>query len=368
MMILKRHIRKFNPEGHLYRTKNQKLKFHSFLMVIGVSVILVLSATAIICFNTRSEMLWCSLLLGHFRKELQLPECKDMSWSTVGRVQVPTEVTNVNEAVAMLPGMKAGGRHCPRDCKPKDKTAIVIPFQDRQTHLDILLAVLLPMLVRQGLDFCVFVIEQMSRNEFNKSLLTNVGYIEALKIDDFDCFIFHDVDLVPIDDRNIYRCHTDGPVHMAAAINKFNYSLMYHGYFGGVVAFTRKQYLKINGASNMYFGWGADDDDLRDRVTFKNLTLFRKTYKYGAYDMLYHTDSKKNSDRFKVYKTRKVRQDYDGLNSVVYTSSGLLLLPAYTRIGVSYDRVLVEKAIPLHIGSGPTNDFEYMQAKFVTIE
>ncbi len=29
----------------------------------------------------------------------------------------------------------------------------------------------------------------------------NIGFIEALKIYDFDCFVFHDVDLVPEDDR-----------------------------------------------------------------------------------------------------------------------------------------------------------------------
>jgi hypothetical protein len=29
----------------------------------------------------------------------------------------------------------------------------------------------------------------------------NIGFVEALKINDFDCFVLHDVDLVPEDDR-----------------------------------------------------------------------------------------------------------------------------------------------------------------------
>ena len=50
----------------------------------------------------------------------------------------------------------------------------------------------------------------------------NVGYAEAMKLYPCECFIFHDVDLLPEDDRNLYSCPVQ-PRHMSVAIDKFDY-------------------------------------------------------------------------------------------------------------------------------------------------
>lgn len=57
---------------------------------------------------------------------------------------------------------------------------------------------------------------------FNRAMLFNVGFLEALKLRDFDCFIFHDVDLIPEDDRNFYTC-PEQPRHMSVAVDVFQY-------------------------------------------------------------------------------------------------------------------------------------------------
>ena len=60
---------------------------------------------------------------------------------------------------------------------------------------------------------------------FNRGALFNIGFKEANKLKIFDCFIFHDVDLLPEDERNVYTC-ARMPRHLSAAIDKFEYRLI----------------------------------------------------------------------------------------------------------------------------------------------
>ena len=53
-------------------------------------------------------------------------------------------------------------------------------------------------------------------------MLMNIGAAEALRQDAYQCFVFHDVDLLPEDDRNIYSC-PEQPRHMSVAIDVFKY-------------------------------------------------------------------------------------------------------------------------------------------------
>ncbi|KAH9502754.1 hypothetical protein Btru_069707, partial [Bulinus truncatus] len=190
--------------------------------------------------------------------------CPEKPSTLFGRFSPSMMPMTMEEMVSMFPVVQKGGRYTPRWCKPTESIIIVIPFKYRCTHLHTLLPVLISMLIRQNVQFTIYVVEQISPGKFNKGLLFNAGYLEALKKNNFDCIILHDVDLIPVNDMNLYRCNKTGPIHFSPIISKFNFKELYNGLFGGVVGFTRDHFQKINGASNLFFGWGAEDDDLRN--------------------------------------------------------------------------------------------------------
>lgn len=57
---------------------------------------------------------------------------------------------------------------------------------------------------------------------FNRAMLFNVGFKEAMKDNTWDCVIFHDVDHLPENDRNYYGCG-EMPRHFAAKLDKYMY-------------------------------------------------------------------------------------------------------------------------------------------------
>ena len=51
----------------------------------------------------------------------------------------------------------------------------------------------------------------------------NSGFMEIAKLDKFDCFVFHDVDLLPEDDRIFYTCDKTAIKHLPYALQEWNY-------------------------------------------------------------------------------------------------------------------------------------------------
>lgn len=220
--------------------------------------------------------------------------------------------------------------------------AIIIPFRHRHEHLKHWLYYLHPILQRQQLDYGVYVINQDGEGIFNRAKLMNVGYVETLKEYNYTCFVFSDVDLVPMDDRNLYSCF-DNPRHLAVAMDKFKFQLPYKSFFGGVSSLSKDQYLAINGFPNTYWGWGGEDDDIYNRVIAKKMNISRPSLALGKYRMIKHNRdlhneaNPKNPDKLKRTKGSMME---DGIMSLNYTVKDIVKDKLYTFITVDINAPL----------------------------
>ncbi|XP_020511587.2 beta-1,4-galactosyltransferase 2-like [Labrus bergylta] len=264
--------------------------------------------------------------------------CPDTPPNLVGalRVEFDNERTLEQMREDAGSGLQMGGRFMPLDCIAQQKVAIIIPFRNRHDHLKYWLYYLHPILMRQQVDYGVYVINQDGEGVFNRAKLMNAGYVEALKEYDYDCFVFSDVDLVPMDDRNLYRCF-DSPRHLAVAMDKFNFLLPYITFFGGVHSLSKEQFLRINGFPNTYWGWGAEDDDIYNRILFRGMKISRPNLIIGRYKMIKHLRDLHNEPNQrnpgKLHNTQW-QMEKDGINSLHYTVKEIVKNKMYTFITV----------------------------------
>ena len=137
-------------------------------------------------------------------------------------------------------------------------------------------------------------------------MLLNVGFVEAMKDSNFTCAIFHDIDLLPMNKTNVYNCPTRLPLHMSARVSTFAFNLPYTTIFGGVTALMKQHFEQVNGFSNMFWGWGGEDDDMYNRVHDHGLDIARLDEE-GYYKMARHKGEVKNPDRIKILDTGRQR-------------------------------------------------------------
>ncbi|NXD07165.1 B4GT4 galactosyltransferase, partial [Nothocercus nigrocapillus] len=319
--------------------------FYKFKVLLLVTLcLMVLWATLSYIVDSRQAIPKAKSMVESFRKVISLEEEEDTEKEkTKATVEAPTVQSSQGHCPALSPYLRgaskltfkasltleeveqenpqvARGRYHPRECSALQRVAILIPHRNRERHLLYLLEHLHPFLQRQQLDYGIYVIHQAGSTKFNRAKLLNVGYLEALKEENWDCFIFHDVDLVPENDFNIYMCDRQ-PKHLVVGRNNTGYRLRYQGYFGGVTALTREQFSKVNGFSNNYWGWGGEDDDLRIRVEMQKMRVMRPSPDVARYTMIFHTrdqGNEENGERMKLLRQVSKMWKTDGLNSCSY--------------------------------------------------
>lgn len=196
-----------------------------------------------------------------------------------------------------------GGKFRPVGCRSKQKVAIIVPYRDRKEHLEIFALYIHQFLPDQLVEYTVYVIEQDDDGLFNRAKLFNIGVLEIQKLDpEVCCFIFHDVDLIPMNQRNLYMCSYN-PRHLSSSVDSLRYKILYPRLFGGVIAMTKDQYEAVEGFSNNFAGWGGEDDEMALHIVSAGYSIDRTFREHGVYIMLNHVKSKPNPINRILYRS-----------------------------------------------------------------
>lgn len=141
------------------------------------------------------------------------------------------------------------------------KLGIVIPYRDRLPDLDALHAPLVKSLGRN--NFEIIISEQCDAKPFNRGLSNNIG-IKAAIDSGATHAVTHDVDSIPL------RADYTPCKHIARLCGIFNGRCTPSGnggpYLGGIVMLSLEAVRITDGYPNKLFGWGHEDDILRERA------------------------------------------------------------------------------------------------------
>lgn len=206
---------------------------------------------------------------------------------------------------------KSWGRH---------KLAVLIPFRDRLEELLEFAPYLHKYLNNQKVRHDFYVLNQIDNHRFNRASLINVGFLESRT--DCDYIAMHDVDLVPVTEGLPYTFPEDGPFHVASP--ELHPLYHYKKFVGGILLFSKFHFIKINGMSNRYWGWGREDDELYVRMKKANLNVTRPTGITTGYKTFRHIHNKKirKRDNKRYFNQTMLTSRLDrvtGVSNVRYT-------------------------------------------------
>ena len=178
--------------------------------------------------------------------------------------------------------------------------SIIIPYRDRESHLQILLPRLQE--VFKDKSYEIIVSEQNDSDNFRIACVENIGFQYSIgktiilqQVDYYPtedvCYEVNDVPILPAKkgifldkDNKTYRNYLDIP----AGYRKWEQEID-PNFYGGVICMKREHFEKINGLNPNYRGWGNEDEDLRERFVWAGIPVKRN--EVGSFLCLYHDDN-----------------------------------------------------------------------------
>ena len=208
------------------------------------------------------------------------------------------------------------------------KLVVILPVRNRNIEIKEYLQKMIPIFKKQYIDYKIYIIEQSISKKFNKAKLNNIGFLESYKTDKlYTRYLFNDIDNYPIQDVISYKTDLQDIHHFFG----FDHCL------GGFFTISKQNFIKINGYSNEFWGWGGEDTDLQHRAEVCNIKINRDNkisrFKNGIQvqklinDPIIDKDEKKKKSTFntnlkfakkKLYQENIANIQKDGLNTCTY--------------------------------------------------
>lgn len=172
------------------------------------------------------------------------------------------------------------------------KTILIIPYRNRESHLEHFLANSFPKLKEVLPKLEVIVVEQTEGKKFNRGATINIGY-DYYKQDEYD-YITQDVDVNPIIQEAVDFYKQDVQSDYFLGIYSDGQTL------GGVVKCKGSTFRKVNGFPNDYWGWGHEDKEFQNRAEHFGCKI-EKIIEFHEYE--------KKAKYFQIFQDNHVREE-----------------------------------------------------------
>ena len=111
--------------------------------------------------------------------------------------------------------------------------------------------------------------------------------------------------------------------------------------FGGVTVVNKEQFISVNGYSNLFNGWGGEDNDHERRFAAKGYKIATPSPLHNRYYMHKHEQDTPNINRFRILNGTEQRFQFEGLNSLKYQVVEKQITQFYVKIIVNYNKTSV---------------------------
>lgn len=160
-----------------------------------------------------------------------------------------------------------------------DNLNVIIPYRGRETQKENIIKVLHKFLSEfLTCTFRIYIVEQHGDGDFNKGCLLNIGFLETNKKGN-NYYCFNDVDTLPKSNLANYSRPKENTI-----VHPYGHSHCISNMF----LINPETYIKMNGFSTKFWGWGYEDTDFLLRAKFCNIEINRNNFSERFKSQIYY--------------------------------------------------------------------------------